>query len=115
MKKATSGSKCPLKHFLHCHNPSHSELSVAFHDEGKFDEAEEFYKRVLESRKQVLGESHLDTLSTMNNYANMMLHRGKNDDFLFMNENYVASLKGPQEQLGEFHPETMKGTIFLQG
>jgi hypothetical protein len=46
-----------------------NNLAVVYRHEGKYAEAEPLLMKVVEERKRVPGEYHLDTLASMNNLA----------------------------------------------
>ena len=46
-----------------------NNLAAAYSSQGKYRDAEVLYKQCLDKRKVVLGETHPETLRTMNNLA----------------------------------------------
>ena len=49
-------------------------------DQGKFAEAEPYYREALEKRRRVLGEEHPDTLVSINNMATLLEKQGRLDE-----------------------------------
>ena len=67
------------------------------------------YQRALDGRKAIdtlFGKEHMETLSTTNNFANLLLTQGMLD---LARDMYERSLKGYEKQYGTHHPETLKG------
>ena len=56
-----------------------NNLANAFSDKGDLDKAIEIYENTLALRKQVLGDTHPDTLTSMNNLANAFSDKGDLD------------------------------------
>jgi len=46
-------------------------------DQGKYLEAEQMYREVVEVRERVQGKEHPDTLTSMNNLATVLSDQGK--------------------------------------
>jgi hypothetical protein len=68
-----------------------------------FDEAAAMKKEVLEKRRQILSEEHLDTISAMNNLANTLGDQGQLDEATAMFKEVLEKMK---QILGEEHPNT---------
>ena len=81
------------------------KLANLSYDLEKFDRAKSLFAGVLSKRGQVLGKVHVDTLSTRNNFANMLLHQG---NYSLAEAMYESALKGYEKQYGTNHPETLK-------
>ena len=71
---------------------------------GAYADAERMQRRSLDSRKQVLGKGHLDTLGSMNNLALTYSRRGKWDKAEKLQVEVMAKRK---VVLGEGHPSTL--------
>ena len=54
-------------------------MAIVLHDGGKWQEAEEMRRQVLEVRSRVLGEEHPDTLSSMDGLAGTVAERDQGD------------------------------------
>jgi pentatricopeptide repeat protein len=54
-----------------------NNLALVLARQGKYDEAEEMHRRMLELRGRVLGKEHPDTLTSMNNLALVLASQGK--------------------------------------
>ncbi|MBK8593654.1 MAG: tetratricopeptide repeat protein [Sandaracinaceae bacterium] len=55
-------------------------MAAALQDQGKWSEAEALFQAVLEARKHILGDEHLDTLGTRHNLAVVLHKQGKAAD-----------------------------------
>ena len=58
---------------------SRHNLAVVLQEQGKWQQAEEMHKEVLEVMRQVLGEHHPDTLSSLTNLSCVLQQRDCND------------------------------------
>ena len=70
------------------------------YEQKKVDEANEMYQRVLDGRKAMdtlSGKMSTETLSTTNNFANLLLSQGMLD---LARDMYERSLKGYEKQYG---------------
>ena len=63
---------------------SMNNLAVVLDSQGKYEAAEEMYRRTLELREKVLGSKHPDTLMSMNNLAGVLDDQGKYDTAMEM-------------------------------
>jgi hypothetical protein len=72
-----------------------------YRDQGKYGEAEEFFKRALVIREQALGTSHPDVASTLTNLALLYWMQGKYGDAEPL---YKGTLVIREQTLGEGHP-----------
>ncbi|RYP77656.1 hypothetical protein DL771_001024 [Monosporascus sp. 5C6A] len=72
--------------------------------DGRYNEAEELFVQVMETRKRVLGEEHPSTLTSMANLASTFWNQGrwKEAEELQANELQICS-----RVLGEEHPDTL--------
>ncbi|CUS13669.1 unnamed protein product, partial [Tuber aestivum] len=55
-------------------------LSVALQSQGKYGESETMNRRALEGYEKVLGLGHPDTLTSVNNLAQVLGDQGKYDE-----------------------------------
>ncbi|KAL9041630.1 MAG: hypothetical protein Q9214_004041, partial [Letrouitia sp. 1 TL-2023] len=97
---------------LHRSVPEHRSYSLSlfascYQSSGRYDDAEELYKRALTGNEEQLGPDHPDTLRTVQNLANVYSDKGRYDD---AEELYKRALAGREEQLGPDHPDTL-GTV----
>ena len=60
--------------------PSLLDQAIAFHARGQLAEAEPLYRRDMEGREAVLGATHPDTLTSVNNLAEFLKAQGKFDE-----------------------------------
>jgi tetratricopeptide (TPR) repeat protein len=73
--------------------------------QGKYEVAEEMYRRELEGCEKVLGTDHLDTLTSVNNMAILLQGQGK---YEAAEEMYRRPLEGREKILGPEHPSTLR-------
>lgn len=72
-----------------------------YNDQGRYAEAEAFYKQALELRNQVLGETHPDVAVNLNNLALLYYSQGR---YAEAEPLYRQSLELLKRTLGEIHP-----------
>jgi tetratricopeptide (TPR) repeat protein len=77
-------------------------LAMVFAKQGKYDEAEDLFKRVLSIREKALGASHPDVAATLNNIAAVNASQGKYDEAEGL---YQRALAIREQALGEGHPD----------
>ena len=78
-------------------------LATVLQEQGKWEEAEDMHRKVLEARRNTLGEDH-NTLSSMNNLANVLQEQGKWQEAEDMHRKV---LEARRITLGEGHPDTL--------
>ena len=81
-----------------------NNLAGAYEDVGRFGEAIELYKRVLDDRVRVLGSDHPDTLTTRNNLAGAYDSAGRFGEAI---ELFEQVLFERERVLGPDHPDTL--------
>ena len=84
---------------------SKNNLATVLQGQGKWQEAEEMYRDVLEVRCQVLGKSHAETLSTKHNLATVLQGQGKWQEAEKMHREVLEVMC---QVHGEKHPDTLK-------
>jgi tetratricopeptide (TPR) repeat protein len=95
-----------LPYFTLSYLPSKASWFAGFYrNQGRYDEAEELYKRVLAGREGKLGPTHPDTLGTVENLANVLTDKGRYDE---AEELYKRALAGREGKLGPTHPDTLR-------
>jgi TolA-binding protein len=57
-----------------------NNLGDVLYDQGKYKEAEEVFRQVLELRKKVLGPEDPTTLGSMNNLKLVLRNQGKDEE-----------------------------------
>ncbi len=72
--------------------------------QGKLSEAEPLCRDVLRCRRKMLGDSHPDTLMSMNRLANVLSDQGRLTEAELL---YRDALRCRRETLGETHPDTL--------
>jgi len=101
------------KHVTKCvglMKPSDVDLLVAFnlsffyHEQGRWRDAEVYGVVAMDERRQVLGEDHPDTLSSMGDLAITYRKQGRLKDAEVL---AVAVMEKRKELLGEDHPDTL--------
>ena len=70
----------------------------------KWQEAQKLHREVLGARRKALGESHLDTLASMNNLANVLQKQGQWQE---AEDLHREVLEIRRQILGEEHPDTL--------
>ena len=73
-------------------------------DQGKYDEAEKMYRRVIEGREKQLGTKHPDTLHSIHCFA-IFLHQLKR--YEMASEFYQGACDGFRSKLGPDHPTSV--------
>ena len=81
-----------------------NNLAATYHHQGKHRDAEVLYKQCLDKMKEVLGENHPDTLSTMSSLAATYGNQGKYRDAEALLKLCLDKMK---VVLGENHPSTL--------
>jgi len=81
-----------------------SSLAGAYSRQGNYSDAEVLYKQCLDKMKIVLGESHPDTLTMMNNLACSYSLQGKSRDAEVILKQCLAK---QIVAFGERHPDTL--------
>ena len=72
--------------------------------DGRYKEAEEAYRKVMEGREKALGKEHPDTLTSVSNLALALQDQGKYEAAEEMNR---RALEGCEKALGKEHPDTL--------
>ncbi|KAF3159962.1 hypothetical protein TWF751_000514 [Orbilia oligospora] len=85
--------------FGHVHN-----IALVFSNQGKYDEAMQWYERALAGREKALGKDHPSTLSTINNIAGVFSKQGKYGEAM---QWYERALAGFEKAWGKDHPSTL--------
>jgi len=81
-----------------------NNLARLLYDQGKLDEAEPLMREALEMKRRTLGDSHPDTLSSINNLGLLLKGQGKlSEAEPLMRE----ALEGKRRTLGDLHPSTL--------
>jgi tetratricopeptide (TPR) repeat protein len=78
-----------------------NNLALVYEDQGRYDEAETLYIKVLEIRRRVLGEGHPNTPDSMNNLGNLYRKQGRYEE---AEQLYIKTLEIYRRVLGEEHP-----------
>ncbi|KAF3164448.1 hypothetical protein TWF225_001662 [Orbilia oligospora] len=85
--------------FDHVHN-----IAGVFSNQGKYDEAMQWYQRAIAGSEKALGKDHPSTLDTVNNIALVFGNQGKYDEAM---QWYARALAGKEQALGKDHPSTL--------
>jgi hypothetical protein len=80
--------------------------------QGRYDEAEPLYQRVLQTRGRALGPEHPDTLRSVNNLALLYQAQGRYGEAEPL---YQRALQAYERVLGQEHPVTLKVVNNLAG
>ena len=81
-----------------------NNLSCAYHDAGKLEEAIALYEQNLKDFKDLLGPNHPSTLTSRNNLASAYHDAGKLEEAIAL---YEQNLKDRIRILGPNHPDTL--------
>ncbi|OOQ91280.1 putative tpr domain protein [Penicillium brasilianum] len=79
-------------------------LAEAYWNQGRWEEAEQLFVQVMESRKSKLGEDHPDTLTSMHNLALTYQDQGRWEE---AEQLQVQVMETRKTKLGEDHPSTL--------
>jgi tetratricopeptide (TPR) repeat protein len=74
-------------------------------EQGRYEEAERLFGRVLKGREERLGRDHPDTLRTVHSLAIAYRRQGQYEQAERL---FGRALKGREERLGRDHPDTLK-------
>jgi non-specific serine/threonine protein kinase/serine/threonine-protein kinase len=91
-------------------------VGKTYFDLGLYPEAEAQLERALDLRRRLLGETHPDTLLSMNDLAGALERQGK---FASAEELYAKTLEIRRRSLGTEHPDTLTamsalGTVYAE-
>src|SRR5260221_7868574 len=95
-----------------------SGLAAMLHAQGRYGEAEEVEREILQSTERVLGSDHPETLSAMNNLAQTLYAQGDLARAYELQERVVEAMA---RLLGKEHPDTLTSmnnlaqTLYAQG
>ncbi len=70
--------------------------------QGKYDEAEPFYKQILELQRETLGESHPNFAQNLSDLANLYRSQGRYNEAEPL---YIQALELRRKKLGDNHPD----------
>ncbi|KAF3922111.1 hypothetical protein ABW20_dc0110461 [Dactylellina cionopaga] len=80
------------------------ESAVVLENQGKYDEAMQWYQQALAGKEKALGKDDPDTLITVNNIAEAFSYQGKYDEAMKWHERVLT---GKQMVLGKDDPSTL--------
>ena len=80
------------------------KVAMCLHEDGKYNEAEDAFARVMETRERMLGEEHPSTLTSMANLASTYWKQGRWKE---AEELGVGVMETTKRVLGEEHPDTL--------
>jgi tetratricopeptide (TPR) repeat protein len=81
-----------------------SKCAITLSSEGRYEEAEELFVQVMETRKRVLGDEHPDTLTSTANLASTYRRQGRWKEAEEL-EGQVMEMR--KRVLGDEHPDTL--------
>jgi len=87
-----------------------ASLAATYHNQGRYDAAETLKKRVLDLRREVVGEKHPDTISSMAELATTYHNQGRYDAAETLKK---RALDLRREVVGEKHPDTISSMADL--
>jgi len=83
-----------------------ASLAATYYSKGRYDEAEQVQTKVLELRREALGERHPDTIGSMMSLAVTYHSHGRHDEAAQVQ---TKALELRREVFGERHPDTIGG------
>ncbi|OAQ98566.1 hypothetical protein LLEC1_04268 [Akanthomyces lecanii] len=87
-------------------------LAVLLADQGKYEEAEPAYRRLVAAQRQALGAGHQHTLKSMNGLANTLFRQAKYEE---AEKAHRDTLAEREQMLGPRHPDTLTSMNGLAG
>lgn len=81
-----------------------NQVATMYYNLGRYNRAEEHFRASLETRQQLLGDDHRDTLNATNNLGLVEMRQGRIAD---AEVHYRAALEGRRRVLGEDHADTL--------
>lgn len=85
-----------------------NQKAVDLYHHGKYDEALKWAEKVYEYANQHFGEKHSNTLTSMNNLAELYRFQGRYDEAEPL---YEKALQLREDVLGEKHPDTLNSLL----
>ncbi|KAF2834152.1 kinesin light chain 3 [Patellaria atrata CBS 101060] len=82
------------------------KYAMTLYSDGRYNESEELFMQVMETRKRVLGDEHPDTLTSMANLASTYRNQGRWKE---AEELEVQVMETSKRVLGDEHPNTLIG------
>ena len=86
-------------------------LALAYSEQGRWRDAEMLQVAVMENRKQLLGDDHPKTLTSMGSLANIYRNQGRWKDAEVLE---VVVMEKMKQRLGSDHPDTLTIRANLQ-
>ncbi|KAI1680292.1 TPR-12 multi-domain protein [Pyrenophora tritici-repentis] len=86
------------------------KCAMTLHSDGRYEEAEELFVQVMETRKTKLGADHPDTLTSIANLASTYWNQGRWNDAEKLN---VQVMETRKTKLGAGHPSTLNSMANL--
>ena len=83
---------------------SMSNLALVLRSQGRYDEAEQMHRQILQSKRKTLGDRHPDTLMSMANLTKILFNQGKHKEAEHMGQ---ETLQLTEIVLGKEHPYTL--------
>ncbi|RYP91791.1 hypothetical protein DL770_002047 [Monosporascus sp. CRB-9-2] len=81
-----------------------SSLAFTLHSQGELRKAALIKREVLEKRRQILGDEHIDTITAMSSLAITLYYQSKFDDTVILEKEV---LENRRQILGNEHPDTI--------
>ncbi|KAL5923854.1 hypothetical protein ACKVV7_001947 [Pyricularia oryzae] len=81
-----------------------NNLALVFKNQGKYEEAEQIHRKILEFNKKVLGPKNPETFNNINNLASVFDNQGKYEEAEQMHRKKLAFKK---KVLGPENPSTL--------
>ena len=87
-----------------------NELGLIYRQEGLIEDAHRLYQEAWEGRKAELGETHPDTLTSLNNLGILEFSRKA---YEAAKAHFQSALDGRRRTLGDRHPATLDSQTYL--
>ncbi|KAG9252912.1 kinesin light chain [Emericellopsis atlantica] len=87
-----------------------ADLAATYYTQGRYDKDKEISVKVLDLRREVLGEKHPDTISSIADLAATYYSQGRYDAAEVL---YNTALDLRRHILSEDHPHTAQSTMYL--
>ena len=81
-----------------------NNLALLLCTQGKLSEAEPLFREALEARRRTLGDSHPDTLNSIDNLASLLRDQGKLNEAEPL---YREAVGGAKKTFGDGNPKTV--------
>ena len=85
-----------------------NSVALNYFNQGRFDQAEQLFRRGVAELEKLVGRDHPDTLDGINNLAKSLWRQGENEEASHL---YAEVLKVRTQRFGENHPRTISSLV----